>query len=128
MKPQIITRNGRVIGEIVMGRFCKFAVNESKHLLWGDGRGGVPAIDAQAWDKVKSGISEIYIRTDKRRRFRVKTAVFEQNKKTLDYGFGKQYWIDKGLWDIVQMRRDEMPEHSIDIGATEVIPSQDKML
>lgn len=100
MKDHTITRGGRVIGEIVMDRFCKFAINETKHLMWSKPYGGVPCIDAQAWDAFKDKVKEVYIRTNKGRRFKVPADVFEANKKSVDFGFGKQYWIDKGLWSI----------------------------
>lgn len=93
-----VYRDERRIAQIIMGRFCKFGLKENKHLMWS--KGGVPCIDAPSWDTYKDKIREIYIRTDKRR-FRVDATTFEANKKEVNFPtYGKQYYIERDLWDI----------------------------
>ena len=88
--------------QIVQNKLCKFGIDEKKHLMWK--YGGVPAIDKIMWDKLMKSrhkIDEIYFRTKKSRRFLIDAKVFDNNKIEFDLGFGKQYYVEKELWDIV---------------------------
>ena len=80
------------------GTLVKIDIDDSKHLLWS--KGGVPCIDAGLWNENKDKITQIYFRTRKNRTFKIKKDVFDVNKKELDFGFGRQYWIEKELWII----------------------------
>ena len=104
---EYVYRNGKVVGKIAMNRFCKFGVIENKHLLWS--KGGVPCIDADSWDSVKDRVDEIYIVTNFRR-FRVPSNTFERYKKTIDFGYGRQYYIDKELWSISPFANPKTPQ------------------
>lgn len=84
----------------MLGRLCKFGLDEGKHLMWK--LGGVPCIDKELWDGNKNRIDQIYIRTNKLRRFRVNAKLFDAKKKEVDFGFGKQYYVDKEFWDITE--------------------------
>ena len=80
------------------GMLMKFRVHDSQHLLWREG--GVPCLDADTIDRYKDKIKEIYIRTDKGRRFKAKMSVFLANKQELNLGFGRQYFMAKDKWNI----------------------------
>jgi hypothetical protein len=62
--------------------------------------GGVPCIDADLWDGFKEQIKTIEFHTNKKRTFSVDKETFEANKKELNKGFGRQYYINKDNWTI----------------------------
>ena len=89
------------------GTLCKFHLNESKHLL--HSQQSVPCIDAELWDKHKNLIKAIRFQTNKGRIFRVRANIFDKEKQEIDFGFGKQYFIEKDLWDIIELSKKEKP-------------------
>ena len=76
--------------QIVKNILYKPRLIEKTHLLhkFGD----VPAIDAMLWDSNPQLIG-IVIQTDKRK-FVIKAKDFNEHKKSLDYGYGKQYFVE----------------------------------
>jgi hypothetical protein len=85
---------------LIDGILLKQNVDDSKHLIWKFG--GVPCIDSVfVWDKWSAQIRAIQISTKKGRMFRVTAEVFDNNKQEINFGFGKQYFIDKNFWTIV---------------------------
>jgi hypothetical protein len=82
------------------GILSKTNINESKHLLWREG--GVPCLDSNLWDTFNSKIQTIVIKTNKGRTFQVSADVFHQNKRNMNLGFGRQYYIPKNLWKITE--------------------------
>lgn len=80
------------------GVLIKSNMDDKKHLLWS--KGGVPCIDATLWDRYKDQIMKIHFTTRSKRTFDVSKAVFDLNKQVLDFGFGRQYWIEKEFWNI----------------------------
>lgn len=104
----------------------KFGVDESKHLL--HSKGSVPTIDAELWEANKDKIGRIYIRTTKGRRFKADARVFEREKQVIDFGYGKQYWIDKMLWDISGGTPKTEPKESQNSPKAEPSPTQQQML
>ena len=95
-------RQGKLIGEVITNKLCKFGLVEKRHLLWQ--AGGVPCIDKRMWEDCKTRVKEIYVRTDKGRRFKISSESFEKNKKEVDFGHGIQYVVDKDFWDIAGTR------------------------
>jgi len=85
--------------QLVGDTLFKFNVDDNKHLIWKFG--GVPCIDASnVWDRYGKLISKIIIRTKKGRLFKIDRKTFDTNKQEIDFGFGKQYYVDKDLWEI----------------------------
>lgn len=79
------------------GVLTKLGVNDSKHLMWQFG--GVPCIDAEnVWDRFGEGIKKIIITTKKGRRFETTGENFTTNKKEINFGFGRQYYLEANLW------------------------------
>ena len=111
-----IIRKGKKVGEIIGSRFCKFGLQESKHLLWKFG--GVPCIDAEAWDSNWESLREVYVLTNKRR-FKIPARVFHYKKQEIDLGWGKQYYCEKDLWNIANRRLDTKTENKLPLSATE---------
>lgn len=90
--------NGKLIGQIrADGSFIK-SIKEDKHLL--HSKGSVPALQADMWDKHQEELRRIIIRTDKGRTFLSDRQNFNDNKKELDLGWGRQYYIPKESWSI----------------------------
>lgn len=93
----IITRNNKIIAIINNHELTKTA-DEGRHLL--HKFGGVPAIDAVAWDKHRDEVERITIST-KSEVFTVSAETFDKNKKEINYGsYGRQYYIERELWSI----------------------------
>lgn len=80
------------------GVLFKTGLVEAKHLMWS--LGGVPCVDADLWDAFNDRTDRIEFHTNKQRTFSVDKETFEVNKKVLDKGFGRQYYIDKDKWTI----------------------------
>lgn len=99
MQNQIIQSNNLYKDYYLFGgTLAKRNINDSKHLLWS--KGGIPCIDANLWDNYKDKITQIHFRTRKNRTFKTTKDVFDLNKKELNFGFGRQYYIDKDFWNI----------------------------
>jgi len=99
-----IYKNYMLIGDVLY----KIGIDDNKHLLWKFG--GVPAIDADnVWDKYKMMIKKIVIKTKKGRSFRISADVFDKNKKEINLGFGRQYYVEKDLWDFKDFPKKDIP-------------------
>lgn len=84
--------------QLVGDTLFRFDIDDSKHLLWS--KGGIPCIDADnVWDKYKMLIKKIVMRTKKGRLFKIDTEKFDANKQEIDFGFGRQYYVEKSIWD-----------------------------
>lgn len=83
---------------LIGNRLYKFNLDESKHLL--HQKGSVPCIEKKLWDTFSHEVREIAFRTNKGKTFRVDKGTFDKHKQEIDLGFGKQYWIERKLWDI----------------------------
>lgn len=86
------------------GILSKNNIDEAKHLMWK--YGGVPMIDAGLWDRYSDRIKKIVITTDKHRTFEISGEEFETGKEAEDYGFGRQYYINKNKWTITSLEED----------------------
>jgi len=91
--------------QIILDQLVKERISEKHHLLWKEG--GVPCIDADFWDKIKGKVKGIRIMTDKGRIFKCQTFVFERHRKEVDLGWGRQYWIHKDYWTIINLHEKE---------------------
>ena len=94
---RLVRVGDKVIGAIDNGIFTK-RIKEGPHLL--HNRGGVPSIDAKVYNEHRDTIKEFRISTDAGRTFSISCASFEENKEEIDYGWGKQYVVDREYWNI----------------------------
>lgn len=92
----ILRWRNKVIGK-VENETLKKEIDESKHLLWL--AGGVPAIDAGAWDFFYPRIKK-FVAEGKTKIYSIGAEIFNANKKPVDFGWGRQYYCQKGLWEI----------------------------
>lgn len=118
-----IFRNSKLIGELLGGTFRKDNIDEHKHLLWLFH--GAPSIDAETWDRCKDGVEDIVVTTTKGRRFSCLKKQFEQHKKTIDYGYGKQYCMDRKYWNEEAKAKDSW-ERFILFAVTETKKSRER--
>ena len=80
------------------GKLLKPRIDESKHLVWKFG--GIPLIDGRVWDDYGDRTDTIFIKTNKNRSFSIKGSQFEELKKEVNLGYGKQYMVPKEYWTI----------------------------
>jgi hypothetical protein len=102
--PKFIYRDYQITGGVLL----KEGIDDEKHLLWAQGFFGIPTVDAtHVFDKFNSFFNKIQISTQKGRVFIIDKEVFKENKKELDYGYGKQYYVEKKYWQIFDPVRSQ---------------------
>jgi len=95
------------------GVLSKNNLIEKKHLFWQFG--GVPTVDKNIWDKYVSQIQLVRIRTDKGRIFEIPADVFNEYKKVIDFSYGSQYIVTKGMWTITNRPKPDYNQKSLGI-------------
>jgi len=78
----------------------KNRLNPKKHLFFS--LGGVPCIDANLWDGHKDKFENIELTTTTAQSWKVSKEVFDENKLVFDVGYGRQYYIHKELWQVIE--------------------------
>jgi hypothetical protein len=123
MNTNYIYRDYQLVGETLL----KENLDDEKHLMWMPGFGGIPCIDAiHVWDKLRPYIQNIQISTKGGRVFRITKEIFDKNKKELDAGYGKQYYIEKKYWTIFDPIRRQRQFQQKEIGEEKL--NQQKLL
>ena len=83
----------------------KQGLKEKKHLMWQFG--GVPCIDADnVWEKWKGEIDMVRFVTDENTIFEINKRDFDSKKKEIDYGFGRQYYVEAEGWKILRDKKE----------------------
>ena len=77
----------------------KNRLNPKKHLFFS--LGGVPCIDANLWDGHKDKFESVELTTTAQS-WKVSKEVFDENKLVFDVGYGRQYYIHKELWQVIE--------------------------
>jgi predicted nucleotidyltransferase len=100
----VVKRDNDVIATIEERLFKRNVTNEKNHLIWeidGVPKYGVPRIDSEAWDKLKSEFDWVEIKTHTGKKFIVSKEKFDKLKIVKpDDGYGKQYYIERSDWDV----------------------------
>jgi hypothetical protein len=92
---KFIYRDYQLSGDTLL----KEGLDDEKHLLWK--LGGIPCIDSvRVWDKYHWYFKRVQISTKKGRVFRIGEEEFNKNKKEIDFGYGKQYYVEKKYWHV----------------------------
>jgi len=100
---KIVSRQtGKTFGLLRNGVLEKY-IKESPHLLWREG--GVPCLDAEMWDKYHPSINTILVYTEKERIFKVDAEKFDECRQELNLGYGRQYYIAKEHWEIINIKQ-----------------------
>jgi hypothetical protein len=97
-KIRVIKLGDKVIGTILDGKFRKIISKASQLYIK---LGGIPAIDADTWDKYKDGITMIMVIMFTGEMWTISSDDFSSKKQTFDYGYGRQYATEKEAWTII---------------------------
>jgi hypothetical protein len=91
-------RDNKLYGELIGTTLYKFNQKE-KNLFWKFG--GSPAIDLEMLNAVKDTATNILVKTDKDRTFKITLEDFLLNAIEIDYGYGKQMCCHARHWEIL---------------------------
>ena len=82
------------------GWLKKDGVDDHKHLL--HKFGSIPCIDKKVWQDWGGRVDGIAIRTKDKVIFRIKASEFDVFKKEIDLGWGEQFYVERGHWNITK--------------------------
>jgi len=83
--------------QLLGNKLFKFDLDDQTELLWN--KGGVPYIDIEMWDKYKTLIEKIIIRTKQGRYFKTSADDFNKFKKKIKINYDFYYYLDKDKWE-----------------------------